>query len=65
MEQNIEEHLNMLCFEGAEQIYGSPLPDMVTERLNYELAVISNMEFAGFFIAVHDFVNTVQSGVAL
>ena len=47
-------YLRDLTMEGARQRYGSPLPDNVVERLDYELGVIGNMGFAAYFLVVWD-----------
>ena len=49
-----DEYLKQLAFEGAKTRY----PEMTTEheeRLNYELGVIKEMGFAGYFLIVQDF----------
>ncbi|HHX73332.1 MAG TPA: DNA polymerase III subunit alpha [Firmicutes bacterium] len=51
------EYLRELCFEGAEKIYGTPLPEHVKERLDYELKVIRQMGFCSYFLIVWDFVH--------
>lgn len=47
--------LRRLTFEGARQRYGC-IKKPVRERLEYELAVIEKMGFAGYFLLVHDLV---------
>lgn len=49
-------YLRKLCEEGIAGRYGG-LGDSVADRLNYELAVISQMGFASYFLIVQDFVN--------
>ncbi|HEU5169537.1 MAG TPA: DNA polymerase III subunit alpha [Gemmatimonadales bacterium] len=48
--------LEHLARTGAERRYGSPLPDAVRERLEYELSVISQAGYAGYFLIVQDFI---------
>jgi DNA polymerase-3 subunit alpha len=48
--------LEDLARRGAEQRYGSPLPDAVAERLAYELGVINTAGYAGYFLIVQDFI---------
>ncbi|MDR2511202.1 MAG: DNA polymerase III subunit alpha [Bacteroidales bacterium] len=50
-------YLRHLTWEGAKQRWGNPLPETVVERISYELQVIENMGFPGYFIIVWDFVN--------
>ncbi len=51
-----EELLNQLAARGAERRYGSPLPPEVQDRLTYELGVIENAGYAGYFLIVQDFI---------
>jgi len=48
--------LDDLALKGAEQRYGSPLPEKVGERLQYELGVINKAGYAGYFLIVQDFI---------
>ncbi len=41
---------------GAQKKYGTPLPEAVQERLDYELAVITKTGYAGYFLIVQDFI---------
>ncbi|MBN3034031.1 MAG: DNA polymerase III subunit alpha [Bacteroidales bacterium] len=50
------EYLRHLAFEGAKRKYGS-ITDELSERINFELKVIDNMDFPGYFLIVQDFVN--------
>lgn len=53
----LDEYLKLLSYEGMKK----RIPDYnseTEERLNYELGVISNMEFAGYFLIVADFINS-------
>lgn len=47
--------LHQLAFDGARQRYGR-LPRAVTERLEYELGIITSMGFASYFLLVWDLV---------
>lgn len=51
------DYLRHITFEGAEQKYGSPLPNNVKERLESELKTIEWMGFPGYFLIVQDFIN--------
>jgi len=46
--------LEKLSFEGAEKLYGAPLPAEVRERLKHELSIIKKTGFAGYFLVVKD-----------
>ncbi|HUP69096.1 MAG TPA: DNA polymerase III subunit alpha [Acidimicrobiales bacterium] len=50
------DYLRHLTFEGAKERYGVPLPAEVTERLDYELGVISSMGFPDYFLVVWDLI---------
>ncbi len=50
-----EAYLRALCYEGLEKRYPLREPRHV-ERLEYELNVINQMGFAGYFLVVWDFV---------
>ncbi|WP_370098544.1 DNA polymerase III subunit alpha [Xanthomarina gelatinilytica] len=47
-------YLRHLTFEGAKKRYGT-LTDEITERLNFELEVIENTGYPGYFLIVEDF----------
>src|ERR1700728_2708789 len=51
-EERANAYLRRLTFTGAEQRYGSPLPNQVVERLDYELGVIEAMGFSAYFLVV-------------
>ncbi len=52
-----EVHLRELCQAGLLQRYGRPLPEVVQERMNRELAVIHGHGFESYFLTVHDYVS--------
>ncbi len=54
---NLDTYLRHLVDEGAARIYGSNLPEAVKARIEYELSVITNMKFSGYFLIVWDFIN--------
>lgn len=47
--------LRSLTFAGAHQRYGE-ISSALKERLNYELAIITDLGFADYFLVVHDLV---------
>jgi DNA polymerase-3 subunit alpha len=51
-----EELLQTLAETGAEARYGTPLPPAVRERLDYELRVINDAGYAGYFLITQDFI---------
>ncbi|UPK72796.1 DNA polymerase III subunit alpha [Chitinophaga filiformis] len=50
-----DQYLRHLTMEGAHKKYTEVTPE-VEERLNFELQVIENMGFAGYFLIVSDFI---------
>jgi DNA polymerase-3 subunit alpha len=54
-------YLRHLTFRGAEERYGSPLPDRVGERLDFELGVIADMGFSAYFLVVWDLIRHARS----
>src|SRR5690606_10035448 len=51
--------LRRLSYERAHARFGDPLPPGWTERLDYELGVITNQkaDYAGYFLITQDFIN--------
>ena len=50
------EYLVHLATEGAADRYGEPLPEAVRERLDYELGVILETGYSGYFLITWDFI---------
>ena len=50
-------YLRHLATQGALRRYGSPLPAVVIDRLDYELGVISSMGFSAYFLVVWDLIH--------
>ncbi len=50
-------YLVHLATEGAKKRYGEPLPKAVKERLDYELGVITETGYAGYFLITWDFID--------
>ncbi len=48
--------LTKLTYEGAEKRYGDGLDDEKKERIDFELGVMKNMGFPGYFLIVQDFI---------
>jgi DNA polymerase-3 subunit alpha len=49
-----------LATRGTEKRFGSPLPQPVRERLDYELDVITKTGYAGYFLVVEDFIRAAR-----
>ena len=56
-EKNHYEFLRDMCYSGAEKRYGTPLPQNVSDRIEYELSVINNMGFIDYYLIVWDYVD--------
>ncbi|MBL8983979.1 MAG: DNA polymerase III subunit alpha, partial [Gemmatimonadetes bacterium] len=52
--------LVQLATAGAKVRYGDPLPSHVSERLAYELGVITRTGYAGYFLIVADFIKAAR-----
>ncbi len=52
--------LMTLAVDGAKERYGDPLPANVSERLDYELGVITKTGYAGYFLIVADFIKAAR-----
>ncbi|MBR4136550.1 MAG: DNA polymerase III subunit alpha [Bacteroidales bacterium] len=50
------DYLRKLTYDGAVQRYGDPVPPEVQERIDFELGVMRNMGFPGYFLIVQDFI---------
>jgi DNA polymerase III subunit alpha len=55
-----DEYLRHLSFEGAKRRWGTLSPS-TEERLNFELSVIENSGYAGYFLIVQDFTTTARN----
>ncbi len=49
-----------LATAGTLRRYGSPMPEEVRERLEYELGVITRLGYSGYFLIVHDFIRAAR-----
>lgn len=52
--ENADQYLQSLCEEGLTRRY-SKITDTINTRLHYELGVIKQMGYAGYFLIVRDF----------
>lgn len=50
------DYLRELTYKGAVKRYGDPVPDDIQERIDFELSVMRNMGFPGYFLIVQDFI---------
>jgi error-prone DNA polymerase len=56
-----QEHLEHLTWEGAKRRWPDSIPDKVVKQLNYELPLIERLDFARYFLTVHDIVAFARS----
>ena len=54
-----DDYLRHLTFEGAKRRYKTITPE-IEERLNFELSVIKNSGYPGYFLIVQDFTTTAR-----
>ncbi|MDO5970128.1 DNA polymerase III subunit alpha [Flavivirga aquimarina] len=54
-------YLRHLTYEGAKKRYGEALSDEVKERLDFELSVIENTGYPGYFLIVEDFIREARN----
>jgi DNA polymerase III subunit alpha len=59
--ETLESYLEALVHDGLKKRYGTPEAD-ASERARYELKVIEQMGYAGYFLVVQDFVNWAKRG---
>lgn len=60
------DYLRKLTLEGAYKRYGSPLTSDVQEHIDFELGVMRNMGFPGYFLIVQDFItNARKMGISV
>ncbi|MGE5578177.1 MAG: DNA polymerase III subunit alpha [Syntrophothermus sp.] len=50
------DYLRQICRQAAGDRFGSPLPEGIANRLDYELDMIAQMGYAGYFLVVWDFI---------
>jgi DNA polymerase-3 subunit alpha len=63
---NMDDYLKHVSFLGARKRFGDALPSEVVERLEFELKVMKDMGFAGYFLIVQDFIAAARKmGVAV
>jgi error-prone DNA polymerase len=51
-----QQHLEKLTWEGAHERWGKRIPYKVLTQLNHELKLIERLDFARYFLTVHDIV---------
>lgn len=59
--ETLDSYFEKLCWEGAKRRFGDNIPEHIKERLTYEISIIKQMGFSGYFLIVQDFVNYARS----
>ncbi|MBR4851542.1 MAG: DNA polymerase III subunit alpha, partial [Tidjanibacter sp.] len=54
------QYLTHLVYEGAHVRYGKDLSEEIRKRIDYELSVIENMGFPGYFLIVWDYIRAAR-----
>ncbi len=54
-------YLKHLTYVGAEKRYGEGLNDEIKERIDFELSVIENTGYPGYFLIVEDFIREARN----
>lgn len=57
--KDLDEYLEQVTFEGMKSRFKKIMPE-IEERIKYELGVIKNMKFSGYFLIVKDFIDTAR-----
>ncbi len=60
-QEALDAYLEEECLVGMVERYGDPIPPEPLERLYYELGVIKDKGFAGYFLVVQDFIAWAKS----
>src|SRR4051812_3666301 len=56
-----QQYLEHLTWEGAKRFWPDGIPDKVLKQLRYELPLIEKLDFARYFLTVHDIVHFARS----
>ena len=57
----VQEHLEVLSWQGAHERYPDGIPDRVRELLEHEFRLIEELDYAPYFLTVHDIVRFAKS----
>src|SRR6187397_398758 len=58
---NAQDALTYLTYEGAARRYPAGIPDKVRDNLEHELKLIAQLQYAPYFLTVHDIVRFARS----
>jgi len=54
------DYLQHLVYEGSRRRWGDPIPNDTLERVDFELDVIKQMGFPGYFLIVNDYIDNAR-----
>ena len=54
-------YLRHLTYQGAKKRYGETIPEAIIERIDFELEVIQNTGYPGYFLIVEDFIREARN----
>ena len=54
-------YLRHLTYQGAALRYGAPLSESIVERIDFELSIIANSGYPGYFLIVEDFIREARA----
>ena len=52
-----DSYLKELCYQGLKEKYSGQLSEPIRRRLDYELDIISQTDYSGYFLIVWDYVS--------
>lgn len=56
-----QEELTYLAWQGAHEHFGDEIPEKISSAIHYELAFMKEMNYASYFLTVHDIVRFARS----
>lgn len=59
--QNNLKYFETLCQNGMAKLYGENPPQLIKDRLNYEISVIDSMGYINYYLIVYDFIHYAKS----
>ena len=59
--RNPQEEISYLAWKGAEERFPGGIPQKIIDNIHHELAFIEEMNYANYFLTVHDIVSFARS----
>jgi error-prone DNA polymerase len=56
-----QEELTLLAWQGAREHFGDSIPPKISAAINYELDLIQQLNYASYFLTIHDIVRFARS----